>query len=99
MQADDVRRQRHGDRTTFVRVADIVVEPRQPATIPSAAGEIRICGTPASRGAAIDRVSEVVPAAKGIPVSAFSLADLEELALRDRATLRSLLEELRAAGL
>src|SRR5215471_16730826 len=35
----------------------------------------------------------------GAPVSAFSLADLEQLATRDGATLRSLLEELRAVGL
>ena len=33
------------------------------------------------------------------PVSAFSLADLEQLAAREAVTLRSLLEELRAAGL
>ena len=34
-----------------------------------------------------------------IPLSGFSLADLEQLAARETVTLRSLLEELRAAGL
>ena len=37
--------------------------------------------------------------ANGVPVSAFSLGDLEQLAARDGVTLRSILEELRAAGL
>ncbi len=64
-----------------------------------AAGEIRILGTPASRAAAVARVGEVVAAAKGVPVSAYSLADLEALASADGTSLRSLLEEFRAAGL
>jgi aminodeoxyfutalosine synthase len=34
-----------------------------------------------------------------VPVSGFSLADLEQLAGRERVTLRALLEDLRAAGL
>ena len=37
--------------------------------------------------------------ADGVPLSGFSLADLELLAAREAVTLRSLLEELRAAGL
>jgi aminodeoxyfutalosine synthase len=37
--------------------------------------------------------------ADGVPVSGYSLADLEELAIRDGVTLRSLLEELHGAGL
>ncbi len=37
--------------------------------------------------------------AHGIPVSGFSLADLEQLALSESVTLRALLEELCAAGL
>jgi aminodeoxyfutalosine synthase len=45
------------------------------------------------------RVGEVTAAANGVPVSGFSLADLEELAARERITLRLLLEELHAAKL
>ena len=39
--------------------------PGEPMSIPSAAGEIRIVGTPASRAEALQRVSEVVAAAAG----------------------------------
>ena len=99
MRADEVRRRRHGTRTTFVRVASVPAEPRGPLVLPSATGEIRIGGAPASRQAAVERVREVIAASRGIPVSAFSLADLELLATRESVTLRSLLEDLRAAGL
>jgi aminodeoxyfutalosine synthase len=99
MLAEDVRRRRHGLRTTFVRVADVSADPGAPAVAPPAAGEIRIVGVPASRAAAIDRVKQVAAAANGVAVSAFSLVDLEQLAARERVTLRSLLEDLRAAGL
>jgi aminodeoxyfutalosine synthase len=99
MQADEVRRTRHGRRTTFVRVADVAAEPKQPAVCPPGAGELRIAGTPSSRAAALERVTEVARAANGTPLSAFSLADLEALAGRERVTLRSLLEDLKAAGL
>jgi aminodeoxyfutalosine synthase len=44
-------------------------------------------------------VSEAARAAGAVPLSAFSLSDLEELAARERVTLRSLLEDLKAAGL
>ena len=97
MLADDVRRQFHGIRTTFVRVAEIAPDPCAPVRAPAAAGELRIVGVPASRAAAVERVREVT--ARGIPVSAFSLADLEQLAAQEGITLRALLEELSAAGL
>ena len=99
MLADEARRRRHGTRTTFVRVADVPAEPGAPVSWPSSAGEVRIVGAPLTRAAAVARVSEVAAAATGVPLSAFSLADLERLASRDGVTLRSLLEDLRAAGL
>ena len=97
--ADELRRQRHGVSTTFVRVVAVPADPS--ATMPSigAAGEVRIVGTPASPAAAVARVRDVVAYAGAAPVSAFSLADLETLAGRDGGSLRSLLEELRGAGL
>ena len=97
--ADDVRRQRHGTTTTFVRVATVSAEPGADAAHPPAAGEVRIAGAPASRAAAIDRVREVAAGAGGAVVTGFSLADLELLSAREGVTLRALLEELRAAGL
>ncbi len=99
MRADEVRRRWHGVQTTFVRVASVPAEPQGRLSFSPAAGEIRVVGTPASRSAAVDRVGEVVARANGVPVSAFSLGDLEQLAAREHVTLRSILEELRAAGL
>jgi len=99
IRADEVRRQLHDIRTTFVRVAIVSADAAAPVVCPPAAGELRIAGAPSTRAAAVDRVRVVGTAARGVPVSAFSLADLEALSARDGVTLRALLEELRAAGL
>jgi aminodeoxyfutalosine synthase len=99
MMADEARRLRHGTSTTFVRLATIAADASAALPASGAAGEIRIGGVPASRAAAVARVGEVVAAANGVPVSAFSLADLDALAARDGTTLRAILEELRTAGL
>lgn len=99
MLADDLRRARHGVKTTFVRVATTPAEAGAAVHRPASAGELRIVGVPASRAAAIARVREVVAASAGAAVTGFSLADLEALAPREGVTLRALLEELRAAGL
>jgi aminodeoxyfutalosine synthase len=97
--ADEARRARHGTRTTYVRVADVPSDLDAPIAVPATAGELRIVGVAASRVAAVDRVRRVADAARGVAVSGFSLADLEQLAARETITLRALLEELRAAGL
>jgi aminodeoxyfutalosine synthase len=97
--ADEARRARHGTKTTYVRVADVDAAPGSAVSIPSAAGEIRIVGTAATKAAALQRVSEVVALAAAKPVSGYSLADLEVLAAQEHITLRDLLEQLRAAGL
>jgi aminodeoxyfutalosine synthase len=99
MQADAARRERHGIRTTFVRVADVASDPGAPVSWPPDTGEIRILGVPATRAAALARVREVVERAEGVPVSAFSLDDLEQLAGAEQVTLRALLEELHAVRL
>ena len=99
MLADGERRTRHGTRTTFVRVATVSAAPGDPIPVPAAAGELRIKGTPSSRATAIQRVREVAAAAGPVPISGYSLADLEQMAAREAVTLRALLEDLRAAGL
>jgi hypothetical protein len=100
MVSDEVRRARHGRRTTFVRVAEVpIAAAAADSPVPQAAGEIRITGTPTTRAAAVARVQAVAAGSRGIPVSGFSLADLEPIAAGDGITLRALLEELRAAGL
>ena len=99
MEADAVRREKHANRTTFLRVAVVDAAPGASLDWPAAAGEVRIAGVPATPAAAVARVKEVVERAKGTPTSAFSLADLEQLAMRAQITLRAILEDLRAAGL
>jgi 2-iminoacetate synthase ThiH len=99
MIADEVRRARHGARTTFVRVAPVPVEAGAPMTIPRAAGEICITGTPRDSKAAAQRVEQVAAGSRGIPLSGFSLADLEAIAAAEGVTLRAVLEQLHAAGL
>lgn len=96
--ADELRRRLHGARTTFVRVA-IVPLAGVTASWSSSAGEIRIVGTPGDRQSAIERIRAIVAQARGVPVSGFSLADLERASAAEGATLRSLLEDFRAAGL
>jgi aminodeoxyfutalosine synthase len=98
MLADEVRRGLHGTRTTFVRVAVVSADPGAPILCPAAAGEVRVVGTPASLASAMARVGAVVGASAPIVVSAFSLADLEQLAKSEGVSLRSVLEDLRSAG-
>src|SRR5262245_15724413 len=78
--ADEVRRRHHGLKTTFVRVAILGVESGAPVEVPPSAGEIRISGIPRSVSSAVARVCEVAAASGGVPISAFSLADMESLA-------------------
>ena len=99
MVADEIRRRLHGVETTFVRVADVSSAVDAPVSWPQAAGEIRITGVPVSRAAAIERVRQVASGAGNVPVSGFSLADLETLASETGVKLRVLLDELLGAGL
>ena len=99
MRADEVRRGLHGARTTFLRVAGVSAVPGESIIVPPSARELRLVGMPVSADAAVTRVQEVCAVAGQVPVSAFSLADLEEVSARERTTLRGLLERLKAAGL
>jgi 2-iminoacetate synthase ThiH len=98
IRADEIRRALHGTRTTFVRVATVPLEGDALSWSPHA-GEVRIVGVPAARQTALERVRAVAAQARGVPVSAFSLSDLETASAADGGTLRSLLEDLCAAGL
>jgi aminodeoxyfutalosine synthase len=105
---DDERRRRHGTRTTFVRVFEIhtlrladarsgQAAGRLPAG--AAAGEIRILGKPASVEDAVSGVKAAVAEAGSTTVTAYSLADLLELAGGNTARLSELSGRLAAAGL
>lgn len=97
MLADEARRRRHGAQATYVRVADVTCGEATTATWPSAAGEIRLSGAPASIDAAIDEACALARRANGTPVSAFSLADLERLA-GDAKALRHVADRLEECG-
>jgi aminodeoxyfutalosine synthase len=79
--ADEVRRQRHGADTTFVRVFEAHPD-AIPSSLPAnvAAGEFRISGQPASASGAIAAVAALRKLAGAAPLFGFSLADLEDLA-------------------
>jgi aminodeoxyfutalosine synthase len=98
---DEERRRRHGTRTTFVRVFEVHVEQALGASIPASAraGEVRIVGRPASFEAAADAVKAVRKAAGKVPVTAFSLADLWDLAGGSALRLAAEMPGLASAGL
>jgi aminodeoxyfutalosine synthase len=99
---DEVRRARHGIQTTFVRVLEIHAG-AVPAALPSGAepGEIRLCGRPQSGEDAAAAVARARPLADraGVPLTAYVLTDLYELAGRSTDGVRSLLTSLTSAGL
>lgn len=99
MLADEARRRRHGNRATFVRVVSVPLNDAADAHWPPAAGEIRLTGAPQSFETGLERVRQVIATAGNIPVSAFSLADLERLAVNAGTSLSVLLRTLRDAGL
>lgn len=97
VRADEVRRQMHGARTTFVRVFELHVDavpPALPARV--TAGEFRIVGSPASVEAAVAAVRAVVPLASGAPVTGFTFDDLAGLG---GASFGEVCRTLRDAGL
>jgi aminodeoxyfutalosine synthase len=105
---DEERRRRHGDRTTFVRVFEVHGDAlRQgsgqavPAALPASArpGEIRITGKPASIDAAAAAVRAARAMAGAIPTTAYSLADLFDLAGGSIGGLDEVLRALASAGL
>ena len=100
MLADGVRRGRHGNRATFLRVAHVpLVNAADPGPLPGSAGEVRLRDSPTSIEAASAAVRAVVARAGGIPVAAFSLAELDSLSRGVGVPLAECLVELKHAGL
>jgi len=100
MAADEIRRRLHGTQVTFVRVADVALESAAAgqAAWEGSPGEIRIAGTPVNLGQAVAAVSAVVTAAGAVPVTGFSLADIERVS-GDVTSAVAWLTALRHAGL
>jgi aminodeoxyfutalosine synthase len=97
VRADEVRRQMHGSRTTFVRVFELHID-APPAMLPArvSAGDFRIVGRPASVGAAVAAVRAAVALASGTPVTGFTFDDLRVLG---GASFGDVCRTLRDAGL
>jgi aminodeoxyfutalosine synthase len=97
---DEERRRRHGAKTTFVRVYEAHVE-ALPASLAAGAtaGEFRVVGKPASVAAAVASVQAALAAAGTVAVTAYSLADLFELAGGTTPGLTDLAARLAGAGL
>jgi aminodeoxyfutalosine synthase len=99
MLADDARRRRHGAETTYVRVADVPLPLAGGALrVPPAAREIRVIAAAGSFPSSLEALRDVVVAARPVPVSAFSLADLQAHARASGTPLVDLLREIRHAG-
>ena len=100
MLADGVRRHKHGDRVTFLRVAHVAAANAAAADpIPSSAGEIRLRNAPESLEGACAALRAVIARAGAIPVAAFSLGELDNLARSVGVSLAECLAELKRAGL
>lgn len=98
MLADEVRRRLHGMRTTFVRVFEVHVDAVPAALVGRLdAGEIRVTGTPASLGQAVDAVRAVKRLNLRAPVCGFALDELHTLVTE--SSFRELCADLHAAGL
>ena len=100
--ADERRRQRHGDRVTFVRVLQVALPERadRPVPeIPAGAGEVRIVGQPAEPEHAIAAVSWIASPGVAVPITGFALDDLAATCGGTVAALGALLRELHTAGL
>ena len=92
---DEVRRQKHGARTTFNRVFEVHVDaPIQSLPPRVAAGEFRIVGKPASLDALVEAARAAAAVAGGTPVTVSSVGQL----LRLQSSLRTVAEALRDAG-
>jgi len=98
MRADEARRRRHGDRVTYVRVAEVPLADAATWRPAPNAGEIRLAGKPPVLADAVALVRQVVGLAGATPVSAFELGELERLT-GGGAALVEYLRALADAGL
>lgn len=100
MAADEVRRTRHGDAVTYVRVADVALPAAGASvTVPPAAREVRVAAGPSCEDSHLDGLRAVVQAAGGVPVTAYSLADLEVYAAGSGRGLTDVCAAIRGAGI
>lgn len=99
--ADAARRERHGDRGTYVTVFEVRVDADEPRALEVAEGamEVRLIGRPRSLDDAEAAVHAAKAAAGDRALTGFSLVDLVELAGQSHATLTDIAARLASAGL
>lgn len=97
MLADSLRRKLHGDRVTYVRVAQCPFDASFVDAVPLAAREVRITGHPETLNVAVTAVEAAKAVAGDRAVSGFAWQDVERLA--DGSDVARVLEALRGAGL
>lgn len=99
--ADAARRERHGDRGTYVTVFEVRVDADEPRALEVAEGamEVRLIGRPRSLDDAEAAVHAAKAAAGDRALTGFSLVDLVELAGESHATLTDIAARLASAGL
>lgn len=99
--ADDLRRRRHGNKTTFVRVQEISIRDILVGDIEilSSAGEVRIADTIADYDEALRAVKALVAVAGSVPVTGFALDALVEESGGHTRKLLDMLTGLKETGL
>ena len=98
MLADVVRRRLHETRVTYLRVAQCPFDASFTEVVLPAAREVRITGAPDSLPRAVTAVTQARAVAGDRALSGFSWPAIEALASAG-STVKSVLEELRHAGL
>ena len=92
---EQARRRVSGNRVTFCRVLEVI---DAPPPDPGSAREVRLVARPSSTDEAVDRARDVVAAAVGRPVTAYTLADLVTVSAGDRQRLTTLAAALADLG-
>jgi aminodeoxyfutalosine synthase len=99
MLADALRRRLRGNQVTYVRVASSPFDQSFADTVPPAAREVRIIGTPPTLEVAITAVRSAKAVAGDRAVSGFTWSDVEHVASSAGTAVSHVLGELRVVGL
>ena len=99
MLADAARRKLYGTRVTYLRVTSRALDASLADTIPAAAREVRITGTPGTLGDAVRAVESAKAVASDRAVSAFSWDDIDRVASAAGTPVSRALDMLHGAGL
>lgn len=99
MLADACRRRLHGTRATYLRVACCAFDRSFADSVPPAAREVRILGTPETLSVAVSAVESARAVAGSRTLSGFTWSEVEQLAASANDRVPAVLDRLRAAGL